>query len=57
MNNTNNTNMKAIRSVTKQGNSVAVTIPKNWGFKVGDFVILRKQGESIKLEKVKIDED
>lgn len=47
--------MKKVRVVFKQGNSIGVTIPPNWGFVEGDYVIISKENDAIKIQKVVVD--
>ena len=46
--------MKAYRKVTVVGDSIGITIPRDWGYEKGDFVILELNGDgSITVRKVR----
>ena len=42
----------AVRKITSLGSSIGVAIPRDWGFKKGDFVILELNNGSIIIRKV-----
>lgn len=46
--------MKRIRTVMQVGNSIAVTIPQEIGFELGDEVLLTKKDDTVVISKLKI---
>jgi virulence-associated protein VagC len=46
--------MKVIRKVTLVGNSIAITIPSNFGLSTGDYVLIEKKEGGLWVRKISL---
>jgi len=45
--------MTEIRKIRTYGSSLVITLPKKWDINGGDWYYVSKEGDTIKLEKIK----